>query len=382
MIFSLLRFFALLTLTRTVWGAANKSFGDCQQVATQFANTVSNGPVTNIMNTTGVNVTCPQISNASCPGSMINGVCVWQQKLCVTCINGSTVRIRVQSNGLPRRCTILPTDAVFAERNIDFEVNFNPDVSVNSPNHAPSTAAALNNILCNISNHMSVPSTSAYTRLPASMPIDVLAGVAVDGVTILNVNSINQVDPFYPPPGYPMEGADQCLSHPTGAGEFHYHISSGCILNPPKGTVSGCGPDIGCANNISSYSISTFSAYRRLTLIGIAKDGHLIYGPYLLSGVQVTTGFDICNGMFYDSFGNYAYFATETYPYVTGCFGPGNYPSFTPNCTTNAPSGYIKSSFAASFSSSNTNPVKVLPWFSRFFMICLSMMIIFLLQAD
>ena len=79
------------------------------------------------------------------------------------------------------------------------------------------------------------------------------------------------------------------------------------------------------------------TTFKNMTVIGIAKDGHVIYGPYLSSGIQVTSGFDICNGMFYDSIGNYGYFATETYPYITGCFGPGNYPTFTPNCTTNGP---------------------------------------------
>jgi hypothetical protein len=98
-----------------------------------------------------------------------------------------------------------------------------------------------------------------------------------------------------------------------------------------------------------------FSSYKNLTVIGIAKDGHVIYGPYLSLGLQVTSGFYICNGMFYDSIGNYGYFATTTYPYITGCFGPGNYPSFAPICTTNPPAGYTKSSYATSFSTSNTS---------------------------
>ena len=266
---------------------------------------------------------------------------------------GSTVRIRVQSNGLPRRCTAVPNTTVITERNIDFEVNFNPDVSVKSPYHNPSTSSALNNILCNISNHINVPSTSALVQSQISMPLNVLAGVAVDGVSILNVNSLNQVDPFYPTGGFAAEGADQCLSHPTGHGEFHYHIASGCMINPPLGNVSGCGPNIGCHNNVSSYSIGSFSSHKNLTVIGIAKDGHVIFGPYLSNGVEVTSGLDICNGMFFDSIGNYAYFATRTYPYITGCFGPGNYPSFTPNCTTNSPRNYTMSAHALVLAGSN-----------------------------
>lgn len=70
--------------------------------------------------------------------------------------------------------------------------------------------------------------------------------------------------------------------------------------------------------------------------------------------LQVTSGFDICNGMFHDSIGNYGYFVTRTYPYITGCFGPGNYPSFIPTCTTNGPSSYTKSVYALNQTTSST----------------------------
>ncbi|CAF0969399.1 unnamed protein product [Adineta steineri] len=352
--------FLLLIVIGFTSGAANNSYQNCLQVAARFATTVPNGPVPDIRATQGFNVSCPQLSNVSCPGSMINGVCVFQQKLCVTCINGSTVRIRVQSNGLPRRCMLVPLTAQIAEINVDFEVNFNPDVSVNSPNQSPTTTAAVSTLLCNITNQASVPATSAFTMGQYSMPQNALAGIAVDGVEILNANSMNAVDPFYPTGGYPAEGADQCISHPAGSGEFHYHIASGCMVNPPAGNLTGCSPEIGCLNNVANYSLKTFSSYKTLTVIGIAKDGHVIYGPYDSSGQQVTSGFDVCNGMFYDSIGNYAYFATTTYPYITGCFGPGNYPNAKPNCTANPVQSYTKSSYAALMTTSTgtTSPIQ------------------------
>ena len=41
--------------------------------------------------------------------------------------------------------------------------------------------------------------------------------------------------------------------------------------------------------NISYYALASFpSSAHNLTVIGIAKDGHVIYGPYLSTGVQVT----------------------------------------------------------------------------------------------
>jgi len=68
-----------------------------------------------------------------------------------------------------------------------------------------------------------------------------------------------------------------------------------------------------------------------MTVIGISKDGYVIYTPYLSSGTQVKSDFDICNGMFYDSIGNYTYFATTTYPHITGCFGLANHPNSITN---------------------------------------------------
>ncbi len=126
--------FLLLTMIRIISGLAKNFYANCLQIAAHFATTVSNRPVVNIRNTTDVNVTCPQLRSLSCPDSFINSVCVFQQKIFVTCVNGSTVRIRVQTNGLPRRCALVSNNTLIVERNMDFEVNFNPDVSVNSPN--------------------------------------------------------------------------------------------------------------------------------------------------------------------------------------------------------------------------------------------------------
>ncbi|CAF3513254.1 unnamed protein product [Rotaria sp. Silwood1] len=233
-----------------------------------------------------------------------------------------------------------------SELNVDFEVNFNPDVNINSPTHNPTTESQLNSILSNISNQASVPSASNYVSKSSSDSFNTLAGISVDGVTILNVNSANNVDPFYPAGNFTPESVDACLGHPNPSNNgYHYHIASGCALNPPTGKIASCKNTPACNASVANYTISTFSSYRTLTVIGIAKDGHVIYGPYNSNGQEVTSGFDICNGMFYDSIGNYAYFATRTYPYITGCFGPGNYPSVLPSCTTNKPKAYTKSSY-------------------------------------
>jgi hypothetical protein len=242
----------------------------------------------------------------------------------------------------------VPSTVTIGEQNIDFEVNFNPTVSVNSPVHSPSNQSDLNNILCNISNQQYAPSTSNLVFYSNAQNYATLAGMSIDNVPIFNVNSADNVDPFYPPSGYTAEEVDSCLAHPQSAGVYHYHMASGCAVSPPSGNISTCAATPACAADIASYSLTLFpSSAKKLTVIGIAKDGHVIYGPYSTSRQLITSGFDICNGMFYDTLGNYAYFSTTKFPYITGCFGPGNYPSFGPTCTSNGQSSYTMSAYAA-----------------------------------
>jgi len=57
-------------------------------------------------------------------------------------------------------------------------------------------------------------------------------------------------------------------------------------------------------------------------VIGLAKDGHLIYGPKKSNGSTWScTDHDFCNGTFMDD-GSYGYVSTDTHPYVIGCWGP------------------------------------------------------------
>jgi hypothetical protein len=331
--------------------AASNSLSDCQTVASAFRTTI-NYIAPNILSTAGVNVTCSDTS-VYCPGQNISGVCVWQRKLSVVCSNASgVIKIRIQTNNLPPRCASVPMGP-FAEHNIDFEVNFNPAVSVNSLNSNLNTVSLLSQTLCTLTSAVTVPSASGFVNYGA--PLDTATGVSVDGIVMFTPDSLNDVDPFYPPPGYPQEQVDSCLAHCQSAGIYHYHISSGCMVNPPTGPISSCAALSSCSSNIANYAISGFSNYQTMTVIGVAKDGHVVYGPYLSAGTRVTSGFDVCNGMFYDSIGNYAYFATSTYPYLVGCFGPGNYPSFGPNCTTNGVSSYTMSSYASSFASNSSS---------------------------
>ncbi|CAF4448156.1 unnamed protein product [Rotaria socialis] len=267
----------------------SNSLANCNIVAAKSNSTCNEVVVTSITATTGIAVICTFGFTAStCPDNYFYGTCMFVHKLCVTCSGSSTVRIRVQTN-----------------------VDFNPDVSINSPLYTPITTSQF---------------TSGY--------LNILAGVSVYGVTLLNANSANNVDPFYPAGGFSAETVDACLGHPSPVtNEYHYHAGFGCALDPPSGAILYCAGTTACSTSVANYSIAKFSNHRNLT---------------------VTSGFAICNGMFNDSIGNYGYFVTRTYPYVTGCFGPGNYPNASVNCSTNAPSSYSKSVYALNLISTTT----------------------------
>jgi hypothetical protein len=343
--------FLFIGIPETHCGVSN-SLANCQTVASSFLTTIST-TAPNITATTGVNVSC-SATGVVCPGTNYSGVCVWQRKLSAVCRNASgVIKIRIQTNGLPPRCASVPQGS-FVELNVDFEVNFNPDVSsLTSLNQNLNSISSISQFMCTLTFPQTVPSASGFVNYGAT-GIDTATGVSVDGVMIYSPDSLNNVDPFYPPPSVSAESVDTCLAHCQAAGIYHYHIGAGCMVNLPSGSISACAATT-CISNIANYSINGFYNYQTMTVIGVAKDGHVIYGPYLSANTRVTSGFDICNGMFYDSIGNYAYFATSTYPYLVGCFGPANYPQCGPNCTTNGASSYRMSSYAATFVGSLTS---------------------------
>jgi len=62
--------------------------------------------------------------------------------------------------------------------------------------------------------------------------------------------------------------------------------------------------------------------------VGLARDGHVIKGPYNSDGeLWACDEHDICNGAFLSD-GSYAYVTTDTFPYTVGCWGPAPDQSF------------------------------------------------------
>lgn len=78
-----------------------------------------------------------------------------------------------------------------------------------------------------------------------------------------------------------------------------------------------------CKTDPKAYSLDAYSNSKKLMVVGIAKDGHLLYGPYGNDGQLIDCKeLDICNGKQVN--GSYGYVFTNTYPYSIGCWGPAN----------------------------------------------------------
>ena len=122
---------------------------------------------------------------------------------------------------------------------------------------------------------------------------------------------------------------------------MHHHSISPCKKNgvtPFSTTVKpGTCADKTCTlNNFMTTNWNSGTNYGGV--FGIAKDGHVIFGPYNKDGeLWGCDDVDACNG-FRLSDGSYGYATTTKFPYVVGCFGPApsNTKGIQPSCKANA----------------------------------------------
>ncbi len=125
--------------------------------------------------------------------------------------------------------------------------------------------------------------------------------------------------------------------YPGPFGEIHYHYWSPCIKPnvgfwDNKNAPPLCKDETNCLSDTSTVVAtgsvnSQTSAYddkcHNGGLLGLARDGHIIVGPWNKDGHHWSCDeHDVCNGAFVD--GQYVYVATTTFPYVVGCWGPAD----------------------------------------------------------
>ena len=200
----------------------------------------------------------------------------------------------------------------------EWEVRFQPPVDgvLNYAANTIETSAKTDELLCDIQR------TSKDNMLPVSDftiaaeggrtdPIATAAGIALTGTYIYNSLAVGNTDAI----DEEIKTMDSCLNHPTGAGALHYHFWSPCI-KPGFGFASTTEAPVLCSASTDRECMTDPSNYARTKansgqqspyadtsdyggLIGLAKDGHAIVGPYNKSGEPWGCAeHDICNGYF------------------------------------------------------------------------------------
>lgn len=149
-----------------------------------------------------------------------------------------------------------------------------------------------------------------------------------------------------------LEGTtmDGCMGHasPNNYAQHAHSISpcvkggvcSGkeCLVGSTTTKPGACNAGLNCLNTGYTFMRQNWSASDATYggVYGLAKDGHVIYGPFNAAGeTWGCDDVDMCNGFFLSS-GDYAYASTIKFPYMVGCWGPARTThTHMPTCTTN-----------------------------------------------
>lgn len=311
------------------------TMSECQAFASQFDNTCGVTTPCSFEEMDSKEVSCSNIDD-SCPGDVEDDKCNFRRRLCVTCSEREGSRyIRVQTNSFPDHCISSKTKA--HENQIDFEVYFNPRLRDPTP-VSITTQAVLDSQVCtwNWPAHETPFGLTLY-----SGNVDGVVGITFTGVPIYGGSGEGtNKDAILPKPASAMSYLNQmdfCLGNVNSISQFyHFYTFSPCMMtsaqksaDPPQ-TCSGYG---NCATNPKTYMISGVTKAK--TLVGIALDGHLIYGPWKTATATWTKcDVDVCNGINMED-DEYAYAMTTFHPYTIGCWGPGNKQTIKQSCSTN-----------------------------------------------
>ena len=283
----------------------------------------------------------------------------------------SDIRIDVKANGLPLNCFYGFSEVV--EQNIGFNVIWNPTSSVNKVNFSQEfTSDSYGDLLCD-REYVSNSRGGGFNYISGSNDMEHAVGISMDGVLIFpNLEEISSgvfVDQWTPSTNeanlsllnsYAARQVDACLGSISDAGEYHYMSASECITAriqdndgaylAPAFVVSVGRICPSCEENMG-YQIGKVGGdplrsdvevdVAPGSIIGLAKDGHVIYGP-VKSGTNAESNvvlydaceIDACNGIqveLDDGQEYYRYVATTSHPYLVGCFGPTDSPTGSVN---------------------------------------------------
>jgi YHYH protein len=176
-------------------------------------------------------------------------------------------------------------------------------------------------------------SNSLYAPPGPTSSMTTQSGTAITGGAIFNGLALGDKDAVL------NEGntMDECLSHTSPTGQLHYHSISPCAKTGST-TVK---PAL-CNSSSSCLDFTSFmyGGWKDTTnyggVYGLARDGHVIYGPYNKKGeLWGCEDHDACNGFFLAD-GSYGYASSTTFPYIVGCWGPATIETYAASCSTNS----------------------------------------------
>lgn len=183
-------------------------------------------------------------------------------------------------------------------------------------------------------------SSISFVKATASTSLTTWSGFGRQNIALYNGLAIGDADAVLGE----GESMDLCLSHasPNNYAQHAHSISpcacdscSGSTTTKP-GACNDAGKDCLPSDYSSMYEGWTTSDGTYGGFYGLAKDGHVIYGPFNADGdLWACEDVDMCNGFFLSS-GDYAYASTTFFPYIVGCWGPASSDhTYLPTCTTN-----------------------------------------------
>lgn len=139
----------------------------------------------------------------------------------------------------------------------------------------------MNDLLCDIGTNRNVPNGISFSAADGTTSMGTMYGIGVNNVALFTAISAESVDPFYPAvyasvtdPDSVVERVDECLGHPQAQGVYHHHSYSPCLLDTSANSVTACGAGSTCDVKAEMESY----APGELSVVGLAKDGRMIYG--------------------------------------------------------------------------------------------------------